>query len=127
MDGELVVVMDNHKKKAIQALAFHKGVVTTACESIGLNRSTFYLWLNSDPEFKKMVDDVQDIAIDFVESKLFQNIQDNDTASIIFYLKTKGKKRGYVERTEITGKDGAAITVTGFQILTDDSTDQANS
>ena len=30
-----------------------------------------------------------------------QNISNNDVASILFYLKTKGRKRGYAERVEI--------------------------
>ena len=41
-----------------------------------------------------------------MESKLFENIKDGKTAEMIFYLKSKGKKRGYVERQEITGADG---------------------
>ena len=32
---------------------------------------------------------------------LIKNIREGKTAEIIFYLKTKGKKRGYVERSEI--------------------------
>lgn len=38
----------------------------------------------------------------------------------MFYLKTKGKKRGYVERTEITGADGIP---TNFQIEIIDKTE----
>jgi len=37
---------------------------------------------------------------------LFENIRDGKTSETIFYLKTKGKNRGYVERQEITGADG---------------------
>ena len=38
--------------------------------------------------------------LDFAESKLIEHINNNDITSLIFFLKTKGKKRGYVERTE---------------------------
>jgi hypothetical protein len=32
-----------------------------------------------------------------------------DSSAVIFFLKSKGKKRGYVERNELTGKDGAPV------------------
>jgi hypothetical protein len=56
--------------------------------------------MKKDKTYKKQVDSILDIALDFAESQLFSNIKDRDTASILFYLKTKGKKRGYVEKTE---------------------------
>jgi hypothetical protein len=96
-----------HKKKAIiEALQKSLGVVTTACKIAGIGRTQFYHWLKSDDEFAQEVNDIQNIALDFVESKLFENIKDGKTSEIIFYLKTKGKNRGYIERQEITGADG---------------------
>ena len=120
------------KKAILQALEDKYGIVSEACKSIGFSRSTFYDWLKNDPEFKKEVDDVQETAIDYVEGKLFQKISGvvlgkvhdgaivaydlppSDTA-IIFYLKTKAKHRGYIERQEFTGKDGEPIL--GFNYI----------
>jgi len=107
--------VDNIKSQILEALEEYNGIVSSACASIGLARSTYYLWLKEDAEFAKQVDDITDVAIDFVESKLFEKIKGvqvmgkedvydlppSDTA-IIFYLKTKGKKRGYVEKSEVT-------------------------
>ena len=96
-----------HNKKAIiEALKKSLGVVTTACEKAGIGTSTFYHWLKVDKDFAEEVESMDDVALDFVESKLFENIDNNKTAEIIFYLKTRGKKRGYIERQEITGADG---------------------
>ena len=46
-------------------------------------------------------EDATESLVDLVESKLIENIKENDNTSIIFFLKTKGKKRGYIEKQEI--------------------------
>lgn len=89
-----------HKKAILEALEQSLGVVTTACKKVGISRRTFYDWMQKDKEFAKDVKDIEDIALDFAESKLHQQIQKGDTTATIFYLKTKGKKRGYIERIE---------------------------
>lgn len=98
-----------YKSRLLEALENSLGVVTTACKKANVSRKTFYQYCNDDPEFKKAVDDIENIALDFAESQLHKQIQGGNTAATIFYLKTKGKKRGYVERQEITGNDGEAI------------------
>ena len=104
---------DTIKKKLIQALEKSLGVVTTACKNVGIHRSTYYEYYNNDNQFKEQVDDIQNVAIDFAESHLHQQIKGGNTSATIFYLKTKGKNRGYVERQEITGAEGMP---TNFQI-----------
>ena len=92
---------DIQKKAMIEALEKSLGVVTTACKTVGIARSTHYEWYASDEQYKKAVDDIADVALDFAESQLHKQISNGEVSSTIFYLKTKGKKRGYVERTEI--------------------------
>jgi outer membrane lipoprotein-sorting protein len=104
---------EQHKKAIIEALEKSLGVVTTACKVVGIGRTQFYQWLKDDDEFAQEVDDIQNIALDYAESQLHKQIGDGSTAATIFYLKTKGKKRGYIERQEITGADGMP---TNFQI-----------
>jgi len=109
---------DTIKKKLLIALEKSLGVVTTACKNVGIHRSTYYDYYNNDYKFKEQVDDIQNVAIDFAESQLHQQIQGGNTSATIFYLKTKGKNRGYVERQEITGAEGMP---TNFQIEIIDS------
>lgn len=92
---------EKNKAALLKALEKNLGVVTYACASVGVTRKTFYNYYNSDPDFKQAVDDVQEVTLDFVEHKLLTTIKENNVTSIIFYLKTKGKDRGYVERQEI--------------------------
>jgi len=98
--------IEQTKKALIEALEKSLGVVTTACKQVGIGRTTFYDYINKDDDFAKQVADIQNIALDFAESQLHKQIQDGNTSATIFYLKTKGKKRGYVERNEVI-LDGA--------------------
>ncbi len=92
--------LDIEKRAMIEALEKSLGIVTTACKTVGISRQTHYNWLN-DPAYKEAVDSIADIALDFAESQLHKQISNGEVSSTIFFLKTKGKKRGYVERTEI--------------------------
>ena len=94
------------KESIIKALEISLGVVTTACRKIGLPRSTFYKWMKEDNKFAKEVKDIENIALDFAESQLHSQISGGNTAATIFYLKTKGKKRGYIERSELDLNSG---------------------
>jgi hypothetical protein len=111
------------KESMLKALENSLGIVTVACRNAEIPRSTFYKWINEDEEFAKKVLDIENIALDFAESHLHTQIKDNNTSATIFYLKTKGKKRGYIERQEITGADGMP---TNFQIEIIDKTEDTD-
>jgi hypothetical protein len=120
--------MDADKKAFLKALTKSLGRVTEAAENLKMSRQTHYNWMNTDEEYKQAVESIADQALDFVESKLFDLIDGaqhqvmteagpimvKDTphrTACIFYLKTKGKKRGYIERNEITGDNGSPIQI----------------
>lgn len=88
------------KKSFLEALEKSLGVITDACRKSKIPRRTVYNWIRDDPEFSASVRDVESIALDFAESSLFKQIKDGNTTATIFYLKTKGKARGYIERSE---------------------------
>jgi hypothetical protein len=73
----------------------------------GVGRSTFYKWMDDDEEFRKQVQDIDNVVLDFVESKLHKQIDGGNPTSTIFYLKTKGRKRGYIETKDITNNGGS--------------------
>lgn len=90
--------MEGKKKEFLEELARGYGIIATACEKAGVSRTTYYRWYNADREFKEKADEITETQVDFVESKLLSLISEGDTTAIIFYLKTKGKKRGYNEK-----------------------------
>lgn len=97
------------KKKMLAALVKSLGVVTQACKLAKIDRSTHYKWLTRDPSYAELVKDIENIAIDFAETNLHKKIKGGDTIATIFFLKTKGKGRGYIERQELTGADGSQL------------------
>lgn len=103
------MVNEQAQNKMIEAMIAHMGVVTTAAKSIDIARSTHYEWMDSDPVYKQKILDLREIKKDFVESKLMKLVEQGDTAATIFSAKTLLKDRGYVERKEITGKDGTSL------------------
>jgi len=91
-----------HKQKLLDALERSLGIVTPACKEVGLSRQTFYRYYNEDLDFKKAVDDINDITLDFVENQLLRKIKDGSERSIMFYMKYKARKRGYTDSIDIT-------------------------
>ena len=89
------------KRTMLDALECSLGIVSTACEKAGISRQTHYNWLKDDPEYKEAVRAIEERTIDFAESHLHALIKDKNPAATIFFLKTKGKTRGYIDRQEI--------------------------
>ena len=93
--------VDTPKERMLKALEKSLGVVSTACLKAKISRQCHYGWLAEDEAYKAAVIDIKNIGLDFVESKMFNQIKFGDTSLIKFYLSTQGKNRGYVERQEI--------------------------
>jgi len=89
------------KRDMLDALERALGIVSTAADKAGIHRATHYRWLQEDPEYREAVRMVEERTIDFAESHLHALIKDKNPQAVIFYMKTKGKTRGYVERQEI--------------------------
>jgi len=93
--------LPTRKKEMLEALRKCLGIVSTACKNVGINRDTHYDWLKADPSYASAVAELDNVVLDFAESQLHKQVGDGDTTAIIFLLKCKGKKRGYVEKTEL--------------------------
>lgn len=117
------------KERMIEALTKSLGIVTNAVKVTGISRTTHYAWMEKDPEYRSRVEEATDAQIDFVEGNLIQRIQEGDTTATIFYLKTKGKKRGYTERMEIAPAEGTTMSFYQMLMMTgtadDEETDES--
>jgi len=75
--------------------------ISASCDAVKIDRQTYYNWMAKDEKFKTSVLECQEGLIDFAESMLMQNINKGDNTATIFFLKCKGKSRGYIEKQEI--------------------------
>ena len=91
-----------YKKKLLEALEKSLGIVTPACKEVGISRNQFYVYYREDEDFRKAVDDINDVTLDFVENQLLKKIKDGSERSIMFYMKYKARKRGYTDSLDIT-------------------------
>ena len=108
------------KEKFLENFKLSLGNISISCEASGISRQTYYNWRKQDPDFSQLCEDIEERNLDLAEMKLLNAIREGRTAELLFYLKTKGKKRGYVERQEITGIDGQQL----FEVRIIDTAEQ---
>lgn len=76
--------------------------ISKTCRIVGINRKTFYRWKKSNPEFLSQINDLREGLYDDVESIILHKIfVENDTTSLIFFMKTQMKDRGYSEKLDV--------------------------
>ena len=96
-------------EQMIEAIEKSQGFVSKAAELLGVGRTSFYTYLKKYSTAQQALKDVREKRHDFVELQLLNNIKKGKETSIIFYLKTQCKNRGYIERVEHSGPDGQPI------------------
>ena len=103
-------------QQMIDAIQDAKGILTVAARKLGCSRTTVYRYMERYSTIKDAYQEANESNIDFVETKLMEQINKGNITAIIFFLKTKAKHRGYVERQEVAGTDGGEIV---FRVVRD--------
>lgn len=85
------------------AMAKYHFNATEACRILNIPRKTYENWKIKDKEFMTMIlDDMQEIKKDWMESKLYQSIEDGNPASIKLGLEAIAPDRGYSKSSGIS-------------------------
>ena len=75
---------------------------TKTCRILDITPSSVRRWVNLNEEFANLMCDIKDERLDLAESILLENMQHKNrfvsNAAVMFFLKTQGQKRGYVEK-----------------------------
>ena len=100
-----------------QALKDSRGLISVAAKAIGCNTETIYRRIDDEPELHAILMNSRCRLVDKAEVKLEKAIDEDDLRAILFTLKTLGKERGFVERTEVHGSHN--VTMYGKEAPTD--------
>ncbi len=111
------------QKRFLEALRETLGNVSAACAATGTARATHYVWRKS-PAYLEALEDLEERNLDRAESALYGLIETGNVTAIIFYLKTKGRGRGYAEKVALdVGPSPVSIVIhapDGTTLATDD-------
>ena len=87
-------------QQVIEAINKSHGLQVLAARRLHCALTTIQNYTARYPSVRRAIVENTEFLLDFAESKLFQLIQAGEPAAIFFFLKTRGKARGYIERTE---------------------------
>jgi len=105
---------DITKEAFIIAYKENFGNITISCQACGISRTMYQGWMKNDMEFRKTLAEIEpeEIMLDWGEHKLMERITKGDTLATMFLLKTKGKRRGYIEKTEVAHEGDVVKQIT---------------
>jgi hypothetical protein len=94
------------------------GIITTVARRVGCDWHTASKWINEHDTLKRAFQDERERVLDLCETKLIDAINSGDIDSAKWMLSRLGRNRGYVERQEVTGKDGGPVQSLDLSKLT---------
>jgi hypothetical protein len=93
----------------LAALEASAGIAKGAAERLRVASSTLWRWLREDAALATAHAEIDEHWLDLADSQLKSALTAGESWAIRFYLTYKGRKRGYNERMELTGKDGGPV------------------
>jgi hypothetical protein len=94
-----------------QEIESTRGNVAAIARKLGVNRSTIWKRCNESPTLMAALIDARESMLDNAESMLYKKVLEGSTPELLFFLKTQGRNRGYVERQEVTGANGERMEI----------------
>lgn len=100
-------------EEIIRALKSKQGFVTLAAKALNVTPQAIYKRIRTNKTIERAVEEIKESHLDFAESQLLRKIKSEDLGAICFYLKCKGKDRGYIEKAQIehSTKEGQSLGI----------------
>lgn len=99
-------ILDSRGKSVRQHLFVYAWVhsnfsISQALRKVNLSRGTFDVWRKTDPEFAKLIEEINWHKKNFFEDHLCALVASGDRAAILFVNETYNRDRGYNKKVEI--------------------------
>lgn len=85
-------------KQIETALRATGGFVSQTAKKLNVTQEAIYFRINKSDYLKEVKREIDESYLDLAESKLIKKLNDEDLGALCFYLKCKGKGRGYIEK-----------------------------
>ncbi len=85
-------------KQIEDALTRHGGFVSQAAKALNVQPQAIYKRIRRSQHLTDVQFQLTETYLDLAESKLIKAIQEGESWAICFFLKCRGKQRGYVEK-----------------------------
>jgi len=108
-------VEETDEKKLLEAVKGSFGIVSNIAKKMGMSWHATMARIEKTPSAMALYLSEREAIIDLAESRVVKSIAEGNTQDARYILSTIGKKRGYTERHEVTGKDGEAVKVETMQ------------
>jgi len=85
------------------------GNISGTARAFHVSRTAVQQLIKKRASLQEVLSDSREGMLDNVESALYKAALAGEAWAVCFFLKTQGKSRGYIERQEVTGKDGESL------------------
>ena len=93
----------------IEVINEMRGNVTAVAKRFGISRDTMWGYMRPRKRIRAALESARETMIDNAESMFYKKVLDGNMTALIFFLKTQGYKRGWVEHHEVSGSDGGPV------------------
>ena len=103
-----------NKKKLTELIPEYDGNISAIARAFKVDRRAIYNRIENDPELGELITQARESILDDVESALYREAKSGkNVAAMIFFMKTQGQKRGYIESNHVqfTGKGDGPLKI----------------
>ncbi len=87
------------------------GLRAMTAEKLGCEPRTVSTYIKRSKTLQALEKEIIEASLDKAENTLLNAIDNGGVTAAMFYLKTKGKSRGYTEKMELSGPGGGPISI----------------